>query len=273
MDRRYILSAMLAIGTLVAPLSVAAQTSASTAAPATTAPAEQAAGVARQVLFVGNSYFYYNDSLHNHVRRMAAEMGVAPLADLEFRSITISGGSLSMHPMEYYLKPGTIGYDKPFDLVILQDHSESAMSDKRRASFRDTVTQDVKLINATGARAMIYMTPAYEEGHEKYDPAMLDKNRELAVAVGKETGATVIPVGLAFAEAHRQRPDLPLWQSYDHSHPTLAGTYLAAAVTAATIYGKSPVGLKYDYYGKLPAETASFLQKVAEEVVTAFKAQ
>ena len=26
-----------------------------------------------KVLFVGNSYLYYNDSLHNHVKRMAFE--------------------------------------------------------------------------------------------------------------------------------------------------------------------------------------------------------
>ena len=26
-----------------------------------------------RILFVGNSYLYYNDSLHNHVKRMAAE--------------------------------------------------------------------------------------------------------------------------------------------------------------------------------------------------------
>ncbi|MYI01914.1 MAG: hypothetical protein F4122_05175, partial [Gammaproteobacteria bacterium] len=27
-----------------------------------------------RVLFVGNSYFYYNDSLHNHVSRMLASL-------------------------------------------------------------------------------------------------------------------------------------------------------------------------------------------------------
>ena len=27
-----------------------------------------------RILFVGNSYLYYNDSLHNHLRRMAEEM-------------------------------------------------------------------------------------------------------------------------------------------------------------------------------------------------------
>jgi hypothetical protein len=30
-----------------------------------------AAGAPKRVLFVGNSYLYYGDSLHNHVRRLA----------------------------------------------------------------------------------------------------------------------------------------------------------------------------------------------------------
>lgn len=264
----------------VLPLASLAQTAAPPAPAAAPAPASgsaadpaKAAEVAKQILFVGNSYFYYNDSLHNHVRRMAADMGVAPLDDLEYRSITISGGSLSMHPMDHYLTPGAIGYDTPFDVVILQDHSEAAMSEKREASFRKTMTEDAAKVAATGARPMIYMTPAYEEGHEKYDPAMLEKNRALAVAVGKETGAEVIPVGLAFAEARAQRPDIQLWQSYDHSHPTLLGTYLAAAVTAGTLYHKPTVGNAYDYYGKVPKDDAAFLQQVADKVVKDFAAE
>ena len=41
---------------------------------ATPAPAVKAPQVDNptRVLFVGNSYFYYNDSLHNHVQRMVA---------------------------------------------------------------------------------------------------------------------------------------------------------------------------------------------------------
>ena len=29
-----------------------------------------------RVLFIGNSYLYYNDSLHNHVERMAQELSL-----------------------------------------------------------------------------------------------------------------------------------------------------------------------------------------------------
>jgi len=72
------------------------------------------------------------------------------------------------------------------------------------------------------------------------------------------------PAGLAFAKAIAKRPELELYQP-DKRHPTLAGTYLAACTTYATLRKKSPVGIKYD--AGLGAELATFLQTVADETV------
>ncbi|MBE0622803.1 MAG: hypothetical protein IH605_19600, partial [Burkholderiales bacterium] len=47
-------------------------------------------------------------------------------------------------------------------------------------------------------------------------------------------------------------------------------TYLAACVVYASLYGKSPVGNSYDYFGEVDKETAAFLQRVAEETVRKF---
>ena len=90
------------------------------------------------------------------------------------------------------------------------------------------------------------------------------------VSAGREVGALVIPVGLAFEEAYRQRPGIRLHQDYDGSHPELIGTYLAACVVYASLYGKSPVGNSYDYNGRIDKETAAFLQKVADDTVRKF---
>ena len=255
---------------LTAALAVTASLAFAVPGWAQTAPSEDAP---KQVLFVGNSYFYYNDSLHNHTRRMAGEGSGIDLDDLEFRSITISGGSLDMHPIDHYLTPGAIGYDAPFDLVVLQGNSAAADSEARSTRFRDAVKAMDAKIKATGARTALYMTHAYAEGHPDYTPDGTERLDALYTSVGKEIGATVIPVGLAFAEAHRQRPDIALQQDFDHSHPTLAGTYLASAVTYATLYGGNPVGLAYDYYSRLPADQTAFLQKVAEETVKAYQAR
>lgn len=232
---------------------------------------EETPDTPRQILFVGNSYFYYNDSIHNHLNRMLAEAEGRSDDDLlPFRSITISGGSLDHHPFEHYLTPGAIGYDEPFDAVILAGHSAAANSDNRRARFRDAVLAAHELIAEHGAQTVLYMTHAYGEGHDNHSPEMTRNLESLYTEVAAEIGATVIPVGLAFANAYEERPDLELHVEFDHSHPNLAGSYLAAATALATLYGVSPVGLEYDYYDRLDPETAAFLQQVAADTVAEF---
>jgi hypothetical protein len=226
----------------------------------------------KQILWVGNSYLYYNDSLHNHTIRLVRE-GENIEDGLRYRSVTISGGSLSWHPIEHYLTPGAIGYDQPFDLVILQGHSAAANTEQRRESFRDAVLHANALIEEHGARTALYMTHAYAEGHGSYDPEMTRNLAELYTSVGAEIDALVIPVGLAFAKAREERPDLDLHVEFDHSHPNLAGSYLAAATVYATLYGASPVGLEYDYFGRLDPETARFLQQVATDTVAEFQSE
>lgn len=227
----------------------------------------------RQVLFVGNSYFYYNNSLHNHVRRMAVEGLGVPLGDLDYRSITISGGSLMHHPIAHYLTPGAIGYDTPFDVVILQGHSGAALSESRTEAFSEAVAAASEQIEATGAQVALYMTHAYGPGHKDFAPENTDRIAELYMAAGEAAGAVVIPVGLAFAEAQRREPDLVLHQTYDDSHPNVNGSYLAAATVYATLYGQSPEGLEYDYYGAVDPEMRVFLQEVAADTVEAFQAR
>ena len=78
------------------------------------------------------------------------------------------------------------------------------------------------------------------------------------LSVGNEIGALIIPVGLAYQEAYRQRPGIKLQMGYDGSHPTVAGQYLAGAVVYGSLYGKSPVGNPYDYFGALDQDTKDF---------------
>jgi hypothetical protein len=223
-----------------------------------------------RVLFVGNSYLYYGDSLHNHVRRLAIENDKANEKKYGYKSITISGGSLAQHDLAHYLKPNAVGIKEPFQVVVLQGNSSAALSEKRSRGFVEAVTTFNDLIHASGARTALYMTHAYTPAHKPYDPDMMRKTEKLYVETGNRIGALVIPVGLAFEEAYRRKPGIKLQKDYDGSHPDLIGTYLAACVTYAALYGRSPVGNAYDYYGKIDRETATFLQQVAEDTVRAF---
>jgi hypothetical protein len=223
-----------------------------------------------RVLLVGNSYFYYNDSLHNHVRRMAMAADPSLEKKMKYKSATIGGASLDQQDIDYLTKPGQIGVKQPFQLVILQGASSEPLSEEKRAKFRDTVIKFSKLIAERGGKTALYMTHVYVKPHKKASPQNLRLTEDLYVSVGNEVGALVIPVGLAFEEAYRRRPDMKLQQDYDGSHPTLIGTYLAACTVYASIYGKSPVGNSYDYFGKVDKDTAAFLQQVAEDTVKKF---
>src|SRR3954453_18187107 len=71
---------------------------------AQTPPKILRSGVERpeSVIFIGNSFFYYNNSLHNHVLRLAS--AADPAYRLRATSVTISGpGGGRDHGQYYFL--------------------------------------------------------------------------------------------------------------------------------------------------------------------------
>ena len=224
----------------------------------------------QRVLFVGNSYLYYNDSLHNHVERIAEEIGPYGVGEYQYKSATIGGARLSHHPVDSLLEVGRLGIDKPFELVILQGGSAEVLSEESRAQFRATAIELSEKIRATGAEVALYMTHAYVEPEERYEPGLINKIKATYLPTGNELGALVIPVGLAFERAYEQRPDIVLHETFDGTHPSMLGTYLAACVVYQSIYGQSVVGIDYDYFGEVDRESAAFLQRIADETVREF---
>lgn len=227
-------------------------------------------GTPQRVLFVGNSYLYYNDSLHNHVKRIAEEIGPHGPGEYQYKSATISGSRLSHHPVDDLLEPSRLGIDKPFELVILQGGSREVLTPGSRAEFHAKAAELVSMIRATGAEVALYMIHAYVKPHALYDPGMFDKIRRTYIPAGNDLGALVIPVGLAFERAYTARPEIVLHEAFDGTHPNILGTYLAACVVYQSIYGPSVVGIEYDYFGEVPEEAAEFLRHIADETVRDF---
>ena len=234
------------------------------------APLRQAA-TPEYVLFVGNSYFYYNDSLHNHVRYMVEAAGLFPPEGPTYKSATIGGAALADHPIDFLVDHRNLRVDHPFDVVVMQDISSASLSQRGQQRFAETVASYSAKVRAVGAEPVLYMTHAYVAPNDRADPQMTDTVARMYVDAGKANRIRVIPVGLAFAEAYRRRPDIKLHQSYDGSHPDLLGTYLAAATVFATLYGISPVGNSYNYFGQVSSEDALFLQQVARDTVSKFE--
>jgi len=75
----------------------------------------------------------------------------------------------------------------------------------------------------------------------------------------------VAPVGMAWKKSIVEHDDPVELFASDASHPTLAGSYLAACTYYAAIFHKSPVGLSFN--AGLNNETATYLQTIASETV------
>jgi len=201
------------------------------------------------ILWVGNSFFYYNNSMHNHVSSLvrAADPKSAPRAT----SVTISGSGIDWHDMESYFRPDGIGkysfvgdneivFNKPgrqFDAVIIADCSQCPIHPQLKPVFHQYARKQSEVVTAHGARPIFFMTWAYKDR-----PEMSAQLAEQYTLAGNNNDALVIPAGLAFAKAIARRPDLEFYQP-DKRHPSLIGTYLAACTTYAAVFRKSPVGI------------------------------
>jgi hypothetical protein len=223
----------------------------------------------KRVLFVGNSYLYYGDSLHNHVSRLVTS-GDPSVKGLQYKSATIGGAPLWHHNIEHLTTPGNIGVKEPFELVILQGNSTTTNSEAAIKRFHDDVKRFSEVIAQRGGKTALYMTHAHVKPSKFASPDMIRKVEALYVEAGNAVNALVIPVGLAFEEAYRRKPDIRLHKDFDGSHPDLIGTYLAACTVYASVYNKPCSGNSYDYYGRIDKETAAFLQQVADDTVKKF---
>ncbi|MDG1310562.1 MAG: hypothetical protein P8P26_00690 [Porticoccaceae bacterium] len=225
---------------------------------------------ANRILFVGNSYLYYNDSLHNHVRRMAAERFPENAKLSVYKSATIGGSKLSHHNLHYLMGTENIGVKRNFELVILQGGSSEPLSEDSRQAFYHQVEEKAGIIRAKGSEIALYMTHAYVEPHKASDSNMINLIKRTYLKAGDDNNILVIPVGLAFARAYERYPDLRLHKVFDGSHPSLLGTYLAACVVFASIFNSSSVGLTYDYFDTISDDNKIVLQDIADKTVADF---
>ena len=80
-------------------------------------------------------------------------------------------------------------------------------------------------------------------------------------SIGVELAAMVVPVGEAWKDFLAKHKS-PALHDADKSHPTLAGSYLAACVFYSVLYKESPVGIDSAVKG-LSARDVDLLQKSA----------
>jgi hypothetical protein len=247
----------------------------STAGLAQTRPAVTTLGpdFPKTAIFIGNSFFYYNNGLPGHLSLM--EKAADPDHKQLYRNtmVTIGGSGFDWHDVESYFRPNAIGnysfddnnnvvfnkLDKLFDVAVTMDCSQCPIHPKLKSTFTEYARKNSDIFRAHGAKPVFFMSWAYAD-----KPEMTAQLAEAYTIAGNDNNALVIPAGLAFARAISKQPELNLYAP-DKRHPSLAGTYLASCVVYAALTGRSPVG--NSYIAGIDAPTARFLQTVAWDTV------
>lgn len=231
----------------------------------------------KRIFFIGNSFSYYNDGLHNHLGNLLRSAGRYVSGETRLRLMTISGGKLAEHAGGL----STMVQPSKWDVVVMQGHSAATLEKKSAQSFAQAVREFSAYIRKAGSEPVLFMTWAYQN-----KPAMILPISRRYQILANEIDALVVPVGIAFHMVGEQYSQINLYSKdirqfteeetsqttiiykKDIKHPSEAGTYLAACVFYATLFQSSPQGLSY--IASLNIEEARILQHVATQVVGQF---
>ena len=156
------------------------------------------------ILFIGNSYLYYNDSLHNHFKRIVEEYKSDFDGGASVKSSTIGGSRLKHHDVERLIRPKAISSIDKFELVILQGGSSEPLTEANREEFSYFAKKHIEAIKRNESEAALYMTHAYVKPHRRTMKNQIGLISDTYTKVGNENQVMVIPVGLAFDLAYRE---------------------------------------------------------------------
>ena len=208
-----------------------------------------------KILFIGNSFTQRNDL-------PALLAGLAATADkgtqVESELVAAGGASLRQH-----LNKGTAGLllaEGGWDYVVLQEQSTLPIKNPKRT--QENIRDFHGIIADSGARTVLYMTWARLNAPETQ--ATLAATYD---DIGTELGVTVVPAGLAWQQVLAQTAataTAPVLHDADKSHPTLAGSYLAALCFQWTLFGE-PLG-EPAAAARIPVGERAILAAVAAQV-------
>tara|TARA_Y100000994_G_scaffold135223_2_gene110749 strand:+ start:801 stop:1547 length:747 start_codon:yes stop_codon:yes gene_type:complete len=213
----------------------------------------------KNILFVGNSYLYYNNSVHNYVEFMLREHYDS---DIETKLSAIGGSRLHHHNIDHLLDFKNLNLDQQIDLLVMQGGSTQVTNKQNQNEFIATAINYAEKAQNLGITTALYMTHAYTKADSRYEPNLIKKIKTTYYSAAEASDSIVIPVGLAYELAYAARSNIKL-HHIDGTHPGPLGTYLAAATVVASITQTSPVGLKFNYYNSITDEDRIFLQEIA----------
>ena len=212
------------------------------------------------ILFIGNSYTFYTDYNYDKPNREIEKTTfmkfkkIANAANIDVRvdSVTTGGYSLLQHAdssnpdgAKVEEKLSNKGF---YDLVFMQEQSMNPVIKKEL--FYDGVRSVYEKVKKSGAKGILYETWGRNSASPDLDRYKMSneshtqKNIAAYQAIADELHLPVCHVGTAFYDVYTNYSNIINLYDADNYHPSDYGTYLIAYVFYATVFGRSPIGLK-----------------------------
>lgn len=194
---------------------------------------------ALRVLFIGNSLTYFNGMPYMFAALADSVGESAPVVQM----IAFPNFGLP-EQWQHGQAPDAIR-DGCWDVVVLQQGPSSLA--ESRAVLLDYAARFAELVHANGGRtALLSVWPSASR------QADFDRTIESYALAAQTVDGVLLPAATAWLETWEREPQIRLYA--DALHPTPEGSYLAAAVTIARLYGRSPTELPAGVEYRIPDE-------------------
>ena len=224
------------------------------------------------ILFIGNSYTYFSD-----LPTLFANLCRANGQDVRVDSVTCGGRKLyenldmfgnDLNPDDEYAKKIAELIDEvEYDVLFLQE--QSCLPILNPTAFFAGVVGLSAIIGAW--RTVLYATWGRADGSDTLThygwtrESMTEGLYQSYCQAAEYAHAEVSPVGLCFAEIVEKHPEVDLYDP-DKSHPSYAGSCVAALCHYKTVFGEMPSDLSAL---ALDGEVVAKLATVVDGIVTA----
>jgi hypothetical protein len=216
------------------------------------------------VFFIGNSL-----TQANNLPEVFKQFAAASSLDIrvEVHSLT-PGGALFYDHWKRGEASALLRQYHPNFLVLQGQSTEPLFSPQNFSYYAGLFKIEADRLGTTTVLFSTWARPAgdpfYKDPLSGGSPAEMQTQLNTAYAsLAQNLGVKLTPVGLAWEKSHRDAADIELLDGTQH--PSMAGTYLAAAVLFRTLFSTDAVNSSY--YGGLPKETALRLQRIAGTVL------
>ena len=193
-----------------------------------------------KILFIGNSYTYYND-----LPVIFQELARANGKDVTATAVTKGARKLiaykdSNDPITQKLENALV---EDYDVCVIQEQSVLPITDP--GLFAEGLTQVTEMVKCHADRIIFYATWGRKAGSnvlEKHGWTTAQMTDLLTQSYGKaaaDFGAELSPVGKNFLAVSQALPEVDLYDP-DLSHPSYAGSCLSVLTHYWTVFKEFP---------------------------------